>query len=261
MKAAQHNVISFLFRLTFFSSLAFCGISFSLLSYAAEEGKRYDIPDYVVSHEQASIKRGFETYMQFCASCHKSEFVRHKRISDDLHISWKEYKDQWLGGSEPTSAFLTNSWTFESAKEVFGIVPPDLSLIASQKEPNWVYRYLHSFYKDDAQLYGRNNVLAPNVKMPNVLAFMQGTLEKESCGSDNQNKVEACFNLVKTEQGTMTDQEFNDLIQDLVNFFVYLSEPSRLEAEILAPKVLLFLLVFCLIAYLLKREFWKDISK
>ncbi|TDO99907.1 cytochrome c1 [Marinomonas balearica] len=227
----------------------------------ASQAKPYYIGEYEKNTDRDSIERGFVTYMQFCASCHKSEYVRHRRISADLEIPWEEYKEKWLGGAGNLPVFLSNSWTSDTAKEVFGVVPPDLSLIAAQKSPDWLYRYLHSFYADSSQPLGSNNLLAPNVKMPNVLAFMQGVIEKQSCVNGDQKGADQCITLVKTEQGVMEDHEFSAAIQDLTNFFVYLSEPSRLEAELLAPKVLLFILVFCLIAYLLKREFWKDIPK
>jgi ubiquinol-cytochrome c reductase cytochrome c1 subunit len=46
---------------------------------------------------------------------------------------------------------------------------------------------------------------------------------------------------------------------DLVNFLVYVGEPVQLERERIGKYVLFFLMMFLGIAYLLKKEYWKDI--
>jgi len=49
------------------------------------------------------------------------------------------------------------------------------------------------------------------------------------------------------------------MVNDLVNFLDYVGEPEKVNRESLGKFVLLFLLVFTVIAYLLKKEYWRDI--
>ncbi len=45
----------------------------------------------------------------------------------------------------------------------------------------------------------------------------------------------------------------------MVGFLSYVSEPVQLERKALGVKVILFLLVLLVVAYLLKKEYWKDV--
>ena len=46
------------------------------------------------------------------------------------------------------------------AKVWFGATPPDLTLVARSRQPDWLYTYLRSFYEDDLRPYGVNNRLS-----------------------------------------------------------------------------------------------------
>jgi ubiquinol-cytochrome c reductase cytochrome c1 subunit len=48
-------------------------------------------------------------------------------------------------------------------------------------------------------------------------------------------------------------------MRDLVNFLDYMGEPAKYERRHLGVKVLMFLFLFLGLAYLLKREYWRDI--
>jgi ubiquinol-cytochrome c reductase cytochrome c1 subunit len=70
-------------------------------------------------------------------------------------------------------------------------------------------------------------------------------------------KVVAGFELA--EPGSMTPAEYDSAVRDLTTFLAYIAEPMKLERQALGIWVLLFLAVFSIIAYLLKKEYWKDI--
>ena len=59
--------------------------------------------------------------------------------------------------------------------------------------------------------------------------------------------------------GELTEAEFDEVVRDIVNFLDYIGEPIKREREALGIRVIGFLLVFLLIAYLLKKEIWKDV--
>ena len=60
--------------------------------------------------------------------------------------------------------------------------------------------------------------------------------------------------------GSMSVNEYEKSIQDLVNFLTYVSEPAKLERYTIGFWVVLFLVLFSFVAYLLKVEYWKDVK-
>lgn len=62
------------------------------------------------------------------------------------------------------------------------------------------------------------------------------------------------------EEGTLSRSEFDKVVTELVNFLEYVGEPVQLERQRLGKYVLFYFLIFIAIAYLLKKEYWKDID-
>jgi ubiquinol-cytochrome c reductase cytochrome c1 subunit len=143
------------------------------------------------------------------------------------------------------------------AKDWFGVAPPDLTLIARARTPEWVYTYLRSFYRDDESPSGWNNTVFPNVAMPHVLYEWQG---HQRAVFKKDDKRESHFEGFELERpGSMSKADYDKAMRDLTNFLVYLGEPAKLERQQLGVYVIIFLLVFLVLAYLLKKEYWKDI--
>ncbi len=65
------------------------------------------------------------------------------------------------------------------------------------------------------------------------------------------------FILIK--QGRLTPEEFDNSMTDLVNFLDYVGEPIKLERKAMGIYVLMFILFFTIVAYFLKKEYWKDV--
>lgn len=65
------------------------------------------------------------------------------------------------------------------------------------------------------------------------------------------------FTLIK--EGELSPQEFDLAMADLVNFLEYVGEPIKRERQGMGIFVLLFILFFTGVAYLLKKEYWKDV--
>jgi ubiquinol-cytochrome c reductase cytochrome c1 subunit len=152
---------------------------------------------------------------------------------------------------------LYTAMNAHDAEKWFGIQPPDLSLIARSRTPDWLYSYLKGFYIDPAKPpLGVNNVVFKDVGMPNVFWQLQGQQEAVYKNVDGQKIIDR---LVLREPGKLSEQEFDHMINDLVNFLVYVGEPVKLERERMGKYVLFFLFMFLIIAYLLKKEYWKDI--
>ncbi|HWK55660.1 MAG TPA: cytochrome c1 [Hyphomicrobiales bacterium] len=139
----------------------------------------------------------------------------------------------------------------EQSKNWFSLTPPDLTLVARVRGPEWLYGYLTGFYLDPSRPFGVNNTVFRNVGMPNVLAPLQG---------DQRCMDTACRELTKVEgTGTLSEEEFDKVATDLVNFLTYLGEPARLHRETIGGYVLFFLAFLFVFVFMLNREYWKDV--
>ena len=79
-------------------------------------------------------------------------------------------------------------------------------------------------------------------------------------GGDAELKIhQVVDHLETTVPGKMDEAEYDKVVQDIVTFLAYMAEPVKLERQRLGIWVLLFLAVLFVSAYLLKKEYWKDI--
>ena len=59
--------------------------------------------------------------------------------------------------------------------------------------------------------------------------------------------------------GSLSPQEYDVFARDIANFLDYTGEPIKAKRQALGVFVTLFLLVGFAFAYLLKKEYWKDV--
>ena len=209
--------------------------------------------------------------MNYCSGCHSLEFVRYERLAKDLQITDGKgnvytnlMKKDLMFTDGKIGDTIQIAMREEDAKKWFGVPPPDLSLIAKARGAQWLYSYLKGFYVDESKPWGVNNVVFPDVGMPNVLMGLQGVQVPEyqvhTVKVGNETQVEKkIIGLKLVEQGSLSPKEYDQLVTDLVNFLVYAADPIKDERERMGLWVILFLLVLGAFAYLLKREYWKDV--
>ena len=223
----------------------------------------------------ASLQRGAQIYMNYCLGCHSLKFARYKRVSEDLEIPLDMFKENLIFGDQKLGDLISIGMDQKESKTWFGNTPPDLTLEAGLRGPDWIYTYLKSFYIDDSRPLGVNNKVYENVGMPNVLIEMQGEQFsvckqipeiaanggiKQDPLTGEQLTIEKCgFLEVKDGTGIKTAEEFDQSIKDLTNFLAYMTDPMKKERETLGVYVLLYLFVFTILSYLLYIEFKKDL--
>lgn len=239
-----------------------------------------------------SLQRGARDFINYCLNCHSARHMRYNRLTD-LGLTEQQIIDNLMFSGRfnnipgvgvvyvPVKVGETMQVTMQpaDAKAWFGAPPPDLSVIERVRGSQWLYNYFKAFYRDDATPTGWNNLLFPNVGMPNVLWEMSGVnrLVKREYATHDEARgaalqaqgitlVEPARGgkyIVKTLEvetpGTMTPTQFDGLVTDLVNYMQYMAEPSKVQRERLGIIVLLFLGVLFVCAYWLKREYWKDV--
>ena len=59
--------------------------------------------------------------------------------------------------------------------------------------------------------------------------------------------------------GALTEEQFDEKIKNLVTFLAYSANPVKLEHQRIGTYVLIYLAFLFVFAYLLKREYWKDV--
>lgn len=221
---------------------------------------------------QASLQRGAKYYMNYCSGCHSLQYMRYERMARDIGMT--DDKGEVLSDVVKKNLMFTSdrigdqifvAMQPEESRHWFGVTPPDLSLTSRYRGEKWIYNYLLSFYMDDKKQWGVNNALFPDVAMPNVLINLQGeqkpiytSHEIDVGGQKVIHKTITGLELVK--QGELTPEEFENVVYDIVNFMSYVGDPVKVEREHIGTLVIFFLLVLLVFAYLLKREYWKDVK-
>jgi ubiquinol-cytochrome c reductase cytochrome c1 subunit len=231
----------------------------SALTLAAEEGVHLDKANIDPDNQQ-SLQRGARLFVNYCLSCHAAGLMRYERMGQDLGISEQQVAENLMFTGGKVGDLMTVATNPQDAVEWFGTVPPDLSVIARSRGVDWLYTYLRSFYLDPSRVTGVNNLVFPDVGMPDVLWELQGwqkpviTTVKDPDGTERK-----VIDLELVQPGLMSPTEFDRAVRDLVNFLDYMAEPGKHDRQALGVKVILFLLVFLVVAYLMKKEFWKDV--
>lgn len=223
-----------------------------LIAFASEGNVHLDKAP-VNLEDYASLQRGARIFTNYCLSCHSAAAMRYSRL-EDIGLSKDQIKNNLMFASDNVGDTMTISMSPANAQAWFGAAPPDLSVEARARTPDWLYTYLRSFYLDDTRPTGWNNTVFEKVGMPHVLYALQGEqVLKKGAGEHAQPQLE----LIKP--GKLTPAEYNATVGDLVNYLTWMAEPAKTTRQELGIVVLLFLGVFFVLAYYLKKEFWKDI--
>ena len=225
-------------------------------------------------HDNSSMQRGLQTFSNYCMGCHAAGYARYERAANDLGIPDDLFVANLLPAGKKIGDLMSNSMETADGKAWFGAPPPDLTLIARVRGTDWVYSYLQAFYEDETRPWGVNNKVFPNVGMPNVLESLQGVRHlacTQAPAHDEHGKPlfdtltgdalteEQCDVISQKTEGQLSEDEFEQVAYDLTNFLAYMGEPSRLQSEALGLKVLLFVILFGIFAFLLNKEYWREI--
>jgi ubiquinol-cytochrome c reductase cytochrome b subunit len=229
-----------------------------MLTNTAHASEASNVPlDHVKTsfEDKASLQRGWGTYMNYCAGCHELGYARYARTAEDLELDPQLVEANMIFDDASIGDLMTNAMSDDDSKVWFGAAPPDLTLIGRVRKPDWLYTYMRSFYNDPSRPLGANNTLYANVGMPNVLHGLQGDVICDDHGTDDPTQCE----LSHVEgTGSQTPAEFDQTVEDLVNFLYYIGEPVRAKRQSIGVWVLLFLGLLYILVFFMSREFSKD---
>ncbi len=212
-----------------------------------------------------SLQRGAKLFVNYCLSCHAASYSRYKRVATDLGISDKNMRENMIFTNQKLGDPMIVAMTEKDGKTWFGGAPPDLSVRARARGADWIYSFMKSFYLNEKATRGVDNKMLPGTSMPHVMWELQGWQDLNpdyghDKGSNKGNHGEESkppFILV--ESGQLSEEEYDKAMTDLVNFMVYLSEPAQLKRKTIGVGVLFFLAALGILAYFMKRDYWKDV--
>jgi ubiquinol-cytochrome c reductase cytochrome c1 subunit len=211
---------------------------------------------------KASLQAGASNFVNYCLGCHSAKYVRYNRMAADIGLTEEQLIENLMFTGERPHDTMRIGINPEDAKRWFGVVPPDLSLINRSRGADYVYTFLRSFYADPAKATGVNNLVLPGTAMPHVLWEKQGVQEAvweaDVDAMGNAQKRFKQFELATP--GKLSPEEYDRFVRDTVNFLEYIAEPAQLQRRSLGFPVIAFLVFFTLLAWALKKEYWKDVK-
>jgi len=198
--------------------------------FAAETGHPLDAAP-IDPRDLVSLQSGARTFVNYCMGCHGMQYMRYNRLTD-LGLTEAQIRDNLMFSAEKVGETMKVAMTVKDGKAWFGVPPPDLSVVARSRGADWLYTYLRTFHRDARSAHGWNNKVFPNAAMPHALWQVQ-------------------------EQSSVV--QYDTAVRDLVNFLVYVGEPSAQSRKSIGVVVLFVLLLLFILAYAMKQAFWKDV--
>ena len=250
--------------------LASCLAAFVLLSGAHAENKVVldRFPTERVN-DLAALQNGAKLFVNYCLNCHAAAYMRFNRLQD-IGLSEAQIKANMLFPTDKVGETMKVAIDPKDAKAWFGATPPDLTLEARARNgedgsgADWIYTYLRSFYRDDTRPTGWNNLVYPNVAMPHVLWELQGQRSARFVQEDDPespgHKVPKFEGFEQLTPGTLSPQEYDANVADLVAYLQWMAEPAQQTRIRLGVGVMIYLVVFLFIASRLNAAYWRDVK-
>jgi ubiquinol-cytochrome c reductase cytochrome c1 subunit len=218
------------------------------------------------TNDMAALQNGAKLFVNYCLNCHSAAFMRYNRLRD-IGLNDKQIAENLTFTTDKIGDTMKASIDPRDAKAWFGANPPDLTLVARSRSSSsgsgadYIYTLLRTYYRDDTKPTGWNNLMYPNIAMPNPLWELQGErLPVFNKVNSHGQEVEVHKGWEPVKPGTLSAAQFDQNVGDLVAYLQWMSEPGQNSRVRIGVWVLLFLGVFTIIAWRLNAAFWKDIK-
>ncbi len=181
--------------------------------------------------DKASVLRGAEQVATVCGGCHGLKYVQYRNLVE-LGVP-KETVDAWRGDKALNTA-MKPGMDADAAQAAFGVVPPDLSLMAIAREgrEHYLYSYLTG-YKANEKGEVENRIFTVT-KMPDILG---------SATTDPQQLAE-----VKAKA------------KDITAFLNWAADPHAEDRKTLGIYVMIYLLIMTILLFLWKKQIWRKVD-
>jgi ubiquinol-cytochrome c reductase cytochrome c1 subunit len=216
-----------------------------------------------------ALQNGARLFVNYCLNCHSAKYMRYERLRA-IGLTGDQVQKNLMFSEPRLGDTMKIAMTPAQAEAWFGAAPPDLSVIeralASHRGSgaDYLYTYLLTFYRDTSRPTGWNNLVSPNVAMPNPLWPLQGEraakFELTQDPADPGLQLKSFVGYEQLTPGSLSPTQYDSQIADLVAYLQWMAEPDQLERKRLGVVVLLFLAMFTFITWRLKSEYWKDVK-
>jgi ubiquinol-cytochrome c reductase cytochrome c1 subunit len=218
----------------------------------------------------AALQNGAKLFSNYCLNCHAAAFMRYNRLRD-IGLTEEQIRDNLIFTGAKVGETMKIAMDPKDAKDWFGGVPPDLTLIARSRSAagqgsgaDYIYTYLRTYYRDDTKVTGWNNLAFPGIGMPHVMWELQGQQRAvyvdQKDPHDPTKTVHVFKEFEQITPGLLSPADYNLAVADLVAYLQWMAEPNQNSRVRLGVWVLLFLSVFTVIAWRLNAAFWKDVK-
>jgi ubiquinol-cytochrome c reductase cytochrome c1 subunit len=205
--------------------------------------------------DMVSVQAGARAFVNYCLGCHGAQYMRYQGLTA-IGLTEAQIRDNLMFTADKLGEPMRSNLSVKEGKQWFGVAPPDLSVIARSRGADWLYTYLRTFYRDPKTTSGWNNAVFPNVAMPHALWMLQGERRMEVAAGGHGH---VDYKWSELSRGAQSATEYDATVRDLVNFLVYVGEPHAASRQAIGVLTLFALGVLFVLAYLLKKEYWKDV--
>jgi len=218
----------------------------------------------------AALQSGAQLFVNYCLNCHSAGYMRFNRLGD-LGLTESQIKSNLLFTTDKVGETMKVALDPKQAKEWFGALPPDLTVIARSRADiskgsgaDYLYTYLRSYYRDPSKATGWNNLAFPNVGMPHVLWELQGQRSAKFVdvkdAHDSSKVVHRFEGYEPIAAGRLSPREYDEAVADLVAYLQWMGEPAQGQRVRVGVWVLIYLGLFIVIAWRLNASYWKDVK-
>lgn len=217
--------------------------------------------------DTASLQNGAKLFVNYCLNCHSAAFMRFNRLKD-IGLTDQQIKDNLLFTTDKIGETMKSTIDPKQAAAWFGTNPPDLTVIARSRAgaggsgADYLYTLFRTYYRDSNKPTGWDNLTFPNIGMPHPLWELQGERKPVfEARQEHGHEVQAFTGRwEQVKPGTLSAQEYDTMVGDLVNYLQWMGEPSQNKRVAIGVWVLLFLLLFTFTAWRLNAAYWKDVK-
>lgn len=178
------------------------------------------------------LQRGATIFINLCMLCHDMKYIQYQNL---LALDFSQQQLDGLRRGRKLQSTLKSTMTINSAKALFGMQVPDLSLMAKARKggSEYIYRLLSSYYNvPDGSI---DNHIFPQIRMPDVLAYSVETDSKARAELDSQ-------------------------ARDVAWFLEWAADPRASERRQLGVYVMIYLLVLTTLLYFLMKKVWRRLE-
>jgi ubiquinol-cytochrome c reductase cytochrome c1 subunit len=230
--------------------------------------------------DQAALKRGARVAVEVCMACHSIKYIKFDALKK-LGFTEAEVIALAEAQSRNKKDAMLSPMDATSAKDSFGVIPPDLSLMTKARKgyEDYLYAILNGYASD------ADRALVQKVMEDGSLSEQELLEVSSALGLNAHNpervkevlvRIQANENFNKYFPGnffampqplsdgsvTYPDGVENSLKQmshDVTTFLAWAAEPTLMERKALGVKVMLYLMVLTIMFYAVKRRVWAKV--